>query len=76
MMNLVMLATSGATTTTTTGVLTEAMTNAITQGFNSLQGTVGQVLAISVPVTVAIIALTAGVNYALRKIGGAVSRAS
>lgn len=62
--------------TGTTGVLTEAMLQAIQGGFDSLQATVSQVLVVSVPASVAIIALTGGVRYALKKVRGVIASAA
>lgn len=59
-----------------TGVLSEAMTKAITSGFTDLTATVTQVLLISVPAAVSVIALTAGVNYALKKVRGVLHMAA
>ena len=58
-----------------TSVLTEAMKTTISGGFNTLQATISDVLTVSVPACVAIIALTAGVGYALRKVRGAIASA-
>lgn len=57
------------------GVLDEATLNLIKAGMEQLSGTVGQVLTIAVPVIVGVIALTAGVNYALRKVHSVISNA-
>lgn len=67
MANMMILATS---------VLDETTKAAITSGFNSLSATVSDVLSISVPVAVSIIALSSGINYALKKVKGAVSMAA
>ena len=58
------------------GVLTESVLQAVTSGFDSLQATVTQVIGISVPASVAIIALTGGVRYALKKVRGVISSAA
>ena len=71
MNGLVVLA-SGASS----GVLTEALSTAITSGFNDLSATVTQVLLISVPAAVGVIALSQGVNFALRKVRGVLHMAS
>ena len=63
-------------TATTTGVLDADTLQVITQGFSTLQGTVGQVLAVSVPASVGIIALTGGVRYALKKVRGVIASAA
>lgn len=70
----VFAATSG--TPAASGVLTEAMTQAIQSGFDSLSATVTQVILISVPVSVSIIALTGGVRYALKKVRGVIASAA
>lgn len=57
-------------------VLTETMKAAIQSGFDALQATVSDVLVISVPVAVGVIALTSGINYALKKVKGVVSMAA
>lgn len=56
--------------------LNETMKAAITAGFNTLQATVTDVVGIAVPVAVGIIALTAGVHYALKKVRGVLSYAA
>lgn len=58
-----------------TGVLDETMLGIISDAFSSLSGTVAQVLTISVPVAVGVIALTAGINYALKKVKGVLKKA-
>ena len=58
------------------GVLTEALTTAIKSGFADLSATVTQVLVISVPAAVGVIALSQGVNFALRKVRGVLHMAS
>lgn len=67
---------SEASQSATTGVLTEAMTQAIQGGFDSLAATVTQVILISVPVSVSVIALSGGVKYALKKVRGVISAAA
>lgn len=62
--------------TAATGVLTETMTTVISGGFDTLKLTIEQVLALSVPASVGIIALTGGVRYALRKVRGVISSAA
>lgn len=59
-----------------TGVLDEATLLAVTAGFESLSATVTQVIAVSVGGIVGVIALTGGVNYALRKIRSVLGWAS
>lgn len=61
---------------TPTGVLTDDMIQVISSGFTSLQGTVNQVLVIAVPASVALIALTGGVKYALKKVKGVIASAA
>lgn len=63
-------------TATTTGVLDASTLDVITQAFGTLQGTVSQVLAVSVPASVGIIALTGGVRYALKKVRGVIASAA
>ena len=60
----------------TAGVLDEAMLQVVTGGFETLQATVTQVLTVSVPAAVSIIALTGGVRYALKKIRGVIASAA
>lgn len=61
---------------TAQGVLNESVLQAVTQGFSSLEATVTQVIGISVPVSVSVIALTGGVRYALKKVRGVISSAA
>ena len=70
LMNVV--ATAGAAT----GVLDEAMLQVITNGFDTLGATVTQVLTVSVPAAVGIIALTGGTRYALKKVRGVIASAT
>lgn len=58
-----------------TGVLDESMLAIVTGGFETLTATVTQVLTVSVPACVGIIALTAGVGYALRKVRSVIANA-
>lgn len=58
------------------GALTESMLNAIQGGFDTMTSTVTQVIGIAVVASVGVICLTAGVNYALKKIRGIMSKAS
>lgn len=67
------LATSGGGAA---GVLTESMLTTVQGGFDTLVATVGQVIPIAVTASVSVIALTAGANYALKKIRGVLSKAS
>lgn len=61
---------------TPTGVLSDAMIQVIQGGFDSLSATVSQVLVVSVPCAVGIIALTGGVRYALKKVRGVIASAA
>lgn len=65
-----------ASSSAASGVLTDAMLSSITDAFSNLSATVSQVLVVAVPATVGIIALSAGVKYALKKVRGALSQAS
>lgn len=65
-----------ASSSSASGVLTDAMLSSITDAFSNLSATVSQVLVVAVPATVGIIALSAGVKYALKKVRGALSQAS
>lgn len=58
------------------GALDEATINAIKSGFDSLKATVSQVVPIVVVASVSIIAITAGANFALKKLKGVMSKAS
>lgn len=57
------------------GVLDGATLELIKGGMEQLAGTVGQVLTIAVPAVIGVIALTAGVNYALRKVSSVIGHA-
>lgn len=59
-----------------TGALDTTTMNSIQEGFNTLTATVGQVMPLVVVASVSVIALTAGVNFALKKIKGVLSKAS
>lgn len=59
-----------------TSVLTESVKTAISNGMGDLSATVTDVLLISVPVVVGVIALTAGVNFAMSKVRSVASWAS
>lgn len=72
----VILAAESGGSSAATGVLTEAMTQAIQSGFDSLAATVTQVTLLAVPVTVSVIALTGGVRYALKKVRGVIASAA
>ena len=65
-----------ATGAAATGVLDEAMLQVVTNGFDTLEATVTQVLTVSVTAAVAIIALTGGVRYALKKVRGVIASAA
>lgn len=67
---------SGAGAASASGALTESMLTAVQGGFDTLVATVGQVIPIAVTASVSVIALTCGVNYALKKIRGVLSKAS
>lgn len=58
------------------GALDEATINAIKSGFDTLKATVSQVVPITVVAAVSIIAITAGANFALKKLKGVMSKAS
>lgn len=62
--------------TTAPSVLDETMKAAIKSGFEALSATVSDVLVLAVPVAVSVIALTAGINYALKKVKGVISMAA
>lgn len=68
-----MLLASGAAAS---GAITESMMTAIQGGFDTLTATVTQVMPLVVTASVSVIALTAGVNFALKKIRGILSKAS
>lgn len=65
-----------SSTPAASGALTDAMMTAVQGGFDTLVATVGQIIPIAVTASVSVIALTAGVNYALKKIRGVLSKAS
>ena len=48
----------------------------IKSGFDTLKSTVSQVVPITVVAAVSIIAITAGANFALKKLKGVMSKAS
>lgn len=58
------------------GALDSATMSAIQSGFDTLKGTVSQVVPITVVAAVSIIAITAGANFALKKLKGVMSKAS
>ena len=57
-------------------ILTDTVKTVITNGVADLSATVNDVIVIVVPATITVIALTAGVNYALRKVRGVIAKAS
>lgn len=59
-----------------TSALSESMKATIQSGFDTMSATVTDVVAIAVVACVGVICLTAGVNYALKKIKGVLSKAS
>lgn len=67
---------TGVVLAASTGALDETTMNSIQEGFNTLTATVGQVMPLVVVASVSVIALTAGVNFALKKIKGVLSKAS
>ena len=66
----------GTVTPPPNSVLTDAMRTTITNGMTSLSDTVSDVLLIAVPVIVGVIALGAGVNFAMSKVRSVASWAS
>lgn len=62
--------------TTATSALDEATKAVIKSGFETLSATVSDVLVLVVPVAVSVIALTSGINYALKKVKGVISMAA
>ena len=58
------------------GALDAATMTTIQSGFDQLVATVSQVVPVAVVASVSVIALTAGVNFALKKIKGVLSKAS
>ncbi len=62
--------------TTGVSVLTEGLKTAVAQGMADLGATVSDVLLISVPAVVGVIALTAGINFAMSKVRSVASWAS
>lgn len=61
---------------TATSALSDATKSIIQGGFDTMSATVTDVVGIAVVASVAVICLTAGVNYALKKIRGIMSKAS
>lgn len=58
------------------GALDSITMSAIQSGFDTLKATVSQVVPITVVAAVGIIAITAGANFALKKLKGVMSKAS
>lgn len=58
------------------GALDDTTMTAIKSGFDTLKATVSQVVPITVVAAVSIIAITAGANFALKKLKGVMSKAS
>lgn len=56
-------------------VLDETMKTVISGGFTTLTDTVSDVLTVAVPAIVGVIALTAGIGYAVRKIRSVIANA-
>ena len=71
-MNYVVLAEAGAVS----GALDTTTMTAIQNGMNQLVSTVQQIVPIAVVASVSVIAITAGVNFALKKVKGVISKAS
>lgn len=59
-----------------TGALDANTLSKIQEGVDTMVATVGQVIPIIVIGSVSVIALTAGINYALKKIRGVLSKAA
>lgn len=59
-----------------TSALSESMKATIQTGFDTMSATVTDVVGIAVVACVGVICLTAGANYALKKIRGVLSKAS
>lgn len=59
-----------------TSALSESMKATIQGGFDTMTATVTDVVGIAVISCVGVICLTAGINYALKKIKGVLSKAS
>lgn len=70
MINALVLAASSATS-----ALDTATKSTIQSGFDTMIATVTDVVGIAVVASVAVICLTAGVNYALKKIKGVLNKA-
>lgn len=61
---------------TGTSLITDAIKASVNSGLADMSATVSDVILLVIPTTIAIIALTAGVRYALRKVKGVMSAAS
>ena len=61
---------------TGTSLITESIKTAIESGLANMSATVSDVILITIPVTIGIIALTAGVKFALKKVKGVISSAA
>lgn len=57
-------------------VLTEGMKTAISQGVANLAATVTDVLIVTIPATIGIMALSAGSKYAIKAVKGAIAAAA
>lgn len=58
-----------------TGVLDAATLALIENGMSQLAATVTQVIGVTVPAVITVICLSAGVNYALRKVHSVIGHA-
>lgn len=65
-----------ASSVTGTSVLTGEVLTQIQQGFADMTATVTDVAGIAVVAAVGVIGLTVGINYALKKIKGVMSKAA
>ncbi len=61
---------------TGTSLITDSIKTAIESGLANMSATVSDVILLTIPVTVGIIALTAGVSFALKKVKGVMSQAA
>lgn len=57
-------------------VLTDAVKKSVEHGLADLNATASDVILLVIPVTIGVIALSAGINYAIKKIKGVLSKAS
>lgn len=67
---------SGAEAAAGASVLTDGVKKAIENGLANLNATASDVILLVIPVTIGVIALSAGINYAIKKIKGVLSKAS